>query len=148
MKGPERVVCQVESDADPFPVQHEARRLAERSGFSRRAAAEIAIVASELASNILKYGVRGVMVMEAIEDPDRGSGVRLSAYDEGLPFSDFEQALRDGCDERGSLDPAAYAGRRGFGTGLGTVRRFSDACGWKPEARGKQVWALRFRKAR
>jgi len=140
----ERVECAVERDEDPFPVQNEARLLAERVGFTRRGATEIAIAASELASNVLKYGVRGSVVMEAVDDPARGRGVRLTAFDIGPPFYNFEGALRDGCDERGSLDPAAYAGRRGFGTGLGTVQRFSDACGWAPEPHGKRVWAVRF----
>ncbi|APR76457.1 Hypothetical protein A7982_01804 [Minicystis rosea] len=140
----ERVECRVERDEDPFPVQHEARALASRFGFARRDATEIAIAASELASNVLKYGVRGMVVIEAVHHPTRGLGVRLTAFDEGPPFVAFEDALRDGCDARGPLDPAAFAGRRGFGTGLGTVQRFTDLCGWAPEARGKRVWALRF----
>lgn len=140
----ERVECRVEHDEDPFPVQHEARALAERAGFPRQDATKIAIAASELASNVIKYGVRGSVVIEEIYHPEHGPGVRVTAFDEGPPFSDFDRALRDGFDERGPLDPAAYAGRRGIGAGLGAVRRLSDACGWAPEPRGKRVWAVRF----
>jgi anti-sigma regulatory factor (Ser/Thr protein kinase) len=138
----------VADDEDPFPVQREARELAERAGFSRRAAVEIAIVASELASNILKYGVRGAVVIEAVDDPEHGPGVRVTAFDEGPPFTDFALAQHDGHDQQGALDPAAYAGRRGFGAGLGAVRRLSDACGWALEAHGKRVWAVRFQSGR
>lgn len=140
----ERVECRLEHDGDSFPVQHEARALAERVGFARRDATEIAIAASELASNVLKYGVRGSVVIEVIDHPARGPGVRVTAFDEGPLFSDFEGALRDGHDEHGPLDPGTLVGRRGFGVGLGAVLRFSDACGWAPEERGKRVWAVRF----
>lgn len=141
---PGPVECRLEHDQDSYPVQLEARRLAERVGFARRDATEIAIAASELASNVLKYGVRGSVMLEIIDDPARGPGIRITAFDEGPPFADFEGALRDGYDDRGPLDAGTFAGRRGFGVGLGAVLRFSDACGWAPEERGKRVWAVRF----
>lgn len=140
----ERVACRVERDVDRFAVQHEVRWTAERLGFAHLVALELAIVASELASNILKYGKRGSIVIEAIEDPARGRGVRIIAFDEGEPFLDFERALCDGSDELGPIDPAKYAIRKGIGSGLGAVKRFSDACGWAPEPVGKQVWAVRW----
>ncbi|MFT3765425.1 MAG: ATP-binding protein [Minicystis sp.] len=140
----ERVECRLDHEEDSFPVQHQARALAERVGFARRDATEIAIAASELASNVIKYGVRGAVVIEAIDHPARGPGVRLTAFDEGPPFSDFEGALRDGHDQAGPLDPGTFAARRGYGVGLGAVLRFSDACGWAPEEHGKRVWAIRF----
>jgi len=140
----DRVSCPVERDTDRFSVQHEARGLAERAGFPRLAAIEIAIVASELTSNVLKYGVRGSVVVEAIDDPARGPGVKVTAFDEGPPFTDFDQALSDGSDENGPISVSRFANRGGIASGLGAVRRLSDACGWTPEPRGKSVWAVRW----
>jgi anti-sigma regulatory factor (Ser/Thr protein kinase) len=132
----------VERDGDTFAVQSAAKTFAQRLGFPHLAATEIAIVASELTSNVLKYGVRGSLVLEHIDDPARG--VRVTAYDEGPPFANFEIALRDGSDDQGPLSPAAYGRRRGIGRGLGAVCRMSDAVGWSPEPHGKRVWAVRY----
>lgn len=140
----ERIVCRVEYPTDAVTVQYEARAFAERAGFSRRIATEVAIVASELTSNVLKYGVRGSVALEQVEDPVRGRGVRVVAYDEGPPFSDFDRALSDHSDENGPISASRYAIRHGLGSGLGAVHRLSDACGWEPEGRGKNVWAVRW----
>lgn len=142
----ERIACHVERDGDILFVQQAARELAEHVGFVRRAALEIAIAASELTSNVLKYGVRGDVVLEAVAEPSRGPGLRITAHDEGPPFVDFERASQDRSDEHGPIDPALFAGRRGIGSGLGAVRRFMDACGWAPSdgRSGKQVWAVRW----
>lgn len=142
--GGQRVECRVERDADVIAAQVDTRDVATSIGFPRREATEIAIVATELSTNAIKYGVRGLLVIEAIDDPSRGRGVRVTVFDEGPPFADFERATRDGSDERGPIDPATFSMRRGIGGGLGAVLRFSDACGWAPEARGKRVWAERW----
>jgi hypothetical protein len=70
--------------------------------------------------------------------------VRVTAFDEGPPFHDFEQALRDGSSDSGPISAGSFAGRRGIGAGLGAVKRLSHACGWAPEATGKRVWAVRW----
>ena len=139
-------MCRVAHDGDTFTVQQAALKLAAELGFARRDAVEIAIVASELTSNILKYGARGSVALGAVDDARHGPGLRITARDEGPPFEDFERAMSDGCDAAGRLDPSAFAGRRGIGSGLGAVRRFSDDLGWSPEPGGKQVWAARYRK--
>lgn len=140
----ERVVCRVTHPTDAVSVQYEARAFAERAGFSRRIATEVAIVVSELTSNVLKYGGGGTVALEHVEDPARGRGVRVVAYDEGPPFTDFDQALSDHSDENGPISASRYALRRGLGKGLGAVHRLSDACGWTPEGQGKNVWAVRW----
>jgi anti-sigma regulatory factor (Ser/Thr protein kinase) len=158
--GGRRAECRVERDADVIAAQVDARNIAIAIGFSRREATEIAIVTTELCTNALKYGVRGNVVIEAVDDPSHGAGVRVTVFDEGPPFADFEAATRDRFDERGPIDPATYAKRRGIGGGLGAVSRFSDAYGWAPvalcppsphagpaphhERRRKYVWAVRW----
>jgi anti-sigma regulatory factor (Ser/Thr protein kinase) len=145
----DRVTCRVERDTDRYAVQYEARWLAERVGFPRRVAIEIAIVASELSTNILKYGVRGAVTLEAVDDPAHGRGMKVTAFDEGPPFHDFDRALSDRSDENGPISASRFATRRGIGSGLGAVQRLSDACGWAPVApRGKHVWAVRWLRRR
>jgi anti-sigma regulatory factor (Ser/Thr protein kinase) len=138
----------VEHQADVIAVRLAAQEFARTLGFTEVECKEISIVASELASNIIKYGVRGTVRFDAVIDPERGSGVRLVACDQGPAFHDFDMALRDGCDDKGPLDPATLLGRGGIGAGLGAVARLSDAIGWEPAPSGKQVWAIRFARRR
>lgn len=134
----------VEQEIDVIIARQAAQRLARELGFTRIHCVEVAIVASELASNIVKYGVRGSVVVEAVDHPERGIGVRITAIDCGPPFNDFEMALRDGFDDKGPLDPFKLAKRRGLGTGLGAVKRLSDELGLEPAEGGKRVWAIRY----
>lgn len=138
----------VEHENDGFVVRRAALDFARQHGFSRVECVEIAIAASELTSNIVKYGVRGSVRMEVVDDPQRGRGVRVIAFDRGPPFRDFEQAVKDGFDDDGPVDPMTLLRRGGLGAGLGAVQRFSDELGWAPEegGSGKRVWMTRYRK--
>jgi anti-sigma regulatory factor (Ser/Thr protein kinase) len=134
----------VEHEVDAFAVRRATADFARELGFGRIECLELAIAASELTSNIVKYGVRGRVRLEAAHDPVRGGGIRVIAFDEGPPFRDFELAMRDGFDDRGPVDPLTLIGRRGIGSGLGAVKRFSDELGWEPTPEGKQVWLVRY----
>lgn len=120
------------------------RDLARRTGFGRKDAEEVCIVASELGSNIVKYGIQGEIAIEAIDDADRGPGVRIAARDQGPPFRSFETALLDGCDDRGPILPEAMFGRAGIGAGLGAVVRFTDELAVHPAPAGKEIVAVRW----
>jgi anti-sigma regulatory factor (Ser/Thr protein kinase) len=117
--------CEVREALDVFHARRRVRELCSSVGFPRQAALELELVASELCTNILKYGVRGSLHVRHACDPDRGVFVEIVARDEGPPFHDLESALRDGCDDRGPIDPGALTRRGGLGTGLGTVMRFT-----------------------
>lgn len=139
----------IDHEVSVFAPRRAARDLAISLGFDRRAATELAIAVSELASNIVKYGVRGGVTVEATNDPVRGVGVRIIAADEGPPFRDFATALRDGCDDRGPLDPMTFLKRHGIGAGLGAVKRFSDTITLEPAAEGsgeKRIVVVRYLK--
>lgn len=138
----ERVV--IEHESDVVLAQRAARKLADLIGFEPLDAAQIAIVASELATNILKHGIYGRMEMDAFDDRDRGAGIRIVAFDHGPQFRAFDLALRDGFDDRGPLDPANLSGRRGHGAGLGAVQRLTDAVSCEPRDDGKAVIAVRY----
>ncbi len=77
-------------------------------------AAQAALVATELASNVIKHAERGELL---ITECHAGSyvGLELLAADLGRGFRNLEEAVRDGTSTAGTL-----------GHGLGAVRRQSD----------------------
>jgi anti-sigma regulatory factor (Ser/Thr protein kinase) len=96
----------------------EARRLV--SGFARRAgmvearAAQVAIVVTELATNLLKHAGGGQVLARRYDD-QAGVGVELLALDRGNGMTDVRRCLADGYSTAGSP-----------GTGLGAVARLAD----------------------
>jgi anti-sigma regulatory factor (Ser/Thr protein kinase) len=113
-------------------------------GFARAARQELAIVVSELCSNIVKYGVRGSVEIERASDPVYGFGVVIVACDVGPPFHDFQMALNDGCDDRGPIDPGTLMKRGGLGIGLGAVVRLTDSIDLTQEPAGKTIRVCRY----
>lgn len=93
----------------------EARRiavtLAEAHGFGREDAGRVAIVATELATNMLKHGSGGTLIVSSFED-GTGAGLECIALDKGAGMADVARSLRDGHSTAGTA-----------GTGLGAVMR-------------------------
>lgn len=73
-----------------------------------------ALVATEIASNLVKYGHRGSVVICPFFD-EGSVGVQMIALDHGPGFADFGNSARDGQTTGGSL-----------GIGLGAIMRGSD----------------------
>ncbi|MBX3199510.1 MAG: ATP-binding protein [Labilithrix sp.] len=146
---PASVRCVVAHETAVFAARTILRAFATRVGFDREVIEELAIVVSELASNILKYGRRGHIDLSLTErDEPRAVGGRLRgitivAEDETPPF-DLAGSLRDGYDTHGKLDPARVFGRGGIGAGLGAVRRLSDSVELVPTEGGKRIIVRRF----
>ena len=103
--------------ADPSQVSH-ARRLATayaaRNGMAEPRIAQLAIVVTELATNLLKHGGGGEILAGRFDDAD-GRGIEIIALDRGAGMIDVEKCLQDGYSTAGSL-----------GQGLGAVTRQSD----------------------
>lgn len=100
---------------DPSGVAHARRTaegIAERIGFGERGRGEVAIVVTELGTNLLRHADRGEIVLR----PSIGDGPILDvvAWDHGPGIADILQARRDGFSTRG-----------GSGTGLGAIERIS-----------------------
>jgi anti-sigma regulatory factor (Ser/Thr protein kinase) len=137
---------EVREAIDLYGPRQGAREVGERLGFSRGDCQELAIVVSELTSNILKYGVRGSIEIDALDTAPFGVGIVVVARDQGPPFYDLQLALRDGYDDRGPIDPATLLKRGGLGTGLGAVLRLTDAFELQVLAVGKAIQVVRYRK--
>jgi anti-sigma regulatory factor (Ser/Thr protein kinase) len=103
--------------ADPSEVsaaRRAATDLARASGFDETATGRIAIVATEMATNLLKHASAGEIIVGNFADRD-GAGLELLALDKGPGIADLGVALADGYSTAGSP-----------GTGLGAVRRQCD----------------------
>lgn len=97
----------------------EARRaavdFAARLGFSMERASNLAIVTTELATNILKHASSGEIVLTGVFS-EHHQGVDVVALDKGPGISSIAEALRDGYSTAGSP-----------GTGLGAITRLADS---------------------
>ncbi|MDG9710798.1 ATP-binding protein/SpoIIE family protein phosphatase [Streptomyces sp. DH10] len=91
------------------------------AGLDERRTAAAALVATELATNLLKYAEGGQVLIEVVAPPAPREGraesrvVQIAAIDHGPGIADVPAALRDGFSTTGSL-----------GAGLGTCQRLAD----------------------
>ena len=96
----------------------EARRaamaLARELGLGETEAAEVGIVVTEAATNLVKHARSGVLLIRALEHGQH-CGVEVLAVDQGKGIADIEGCLRDGCSTVGTP-----------GTGLGAIRRLAS----------------------
>jgi anti-sigma regulatory factor (Ser/Thr protein kinase) len=139
-------IFRVRDRLDVYAPRQAVEELARKLGFPRQARQELAIVVSELCSNIVKYGIRGSIEIESLSDPTNGLAILLSASDEGPEFSDFWMALQDGCDDRGPIDPGKLLKRDGLGIGLGAIIRLTDTLQLEQGKQGKRIRVVRYQK--
>ncbi|WP_200304126.1 ATP-binding SpoIIE family protein phosphatase [Streptomyces adelaidensis] len=98
-----------------------AQAAAARAGLDEERAAGAALVATELATNLLKHAGGGLLLVDVVARPAQGradgavSAVQIVAIDHGPGMRDVAGALRDGFSTTSSL-----------GAGLGTCRRVAD----------------------
>jgi serine/threonine-protein kinase RsbT len=137
-------VYDVRETIDLYAPRKGAREIGAELGFGRGDCQELAIVVSELTSNILKYGVRGSIAIENYLNERHGAGMLILARDQGPAFHDLGLAVRDGYDDRGPIDPATFLKRGGLGTGLGAVIRLSDSFEVVPLELGKVIRVIRY----
>jgi anti-sigma regulatory factor (Ser/Thr protein kinase) len=72
---------------------------------------KVAIVATELATNLAKHGGGGKLLVRALQE---GTGIEIIAVDKGHGISNIDRAMRDGYSSGGTA-----------GAGLGAIRRMS-----------------------
>ncbi|MEU3176114.1 ATP-binding protein, partial [Streptomyces sp. NPDC007000] len=104
-------------------VRVAAEEAAALAGLDQRGTAAVSLVATELATNLLKHGRDGEVLVDVVDPPvlREGSPVRavqIAAIDHGPGIADVAGALRDG-----------FSTTRSLGAGLGTCRRLSDGFG-------------------
>jgi anti-sigma regulatory factor (Ser/Thr protein kinase) len=92
-------------------VRRAAADLAIQLGFDEHDSARVALVATEMGTNLVKHARDGEMLLQITASPAR-AGVELIALDRGPGIVDVARALQDGMSTRGTP-----------GTGLGAIRR-------------------------
>lgn len=124
----------METSLSGLRAAHTAFELADASGvaFARRGAAElarqigfdetdlgrVALVVTEVSTNILKHAGHGELLVRplaAAPDGEPAAGIEIIGIDKGPGMSDVRLAFRDGSSTAGTP-----------GTGLGAVRRLSE----------------------
>src|SRR5713226_5802726 len=91
-----------------------ARSMSTAIGFDERSVEEIALVVSELATNLVKHATDGILRLQRTEEAGR-PGIQIDSEDQGPGISNVEQAIADNFSTSGSL-----------GCGLGAVNRLMD----------------------
>lgn len=95
-------------------VRRLVAELARKQGMSDADSGRAALVATEAATNLVKYGKHGAIAVSAFSEWGT-SGVQIIAVDKGPGFANFAASSRDGHSTGGSL-----------GIGLGSIMRASD----------------------
>ncbi len=124
MTDTRRGPIEIRERLDVHAVVRAARAIAAEAGFSTHRRAELDIVVSELATNILRHARRGAV--QVFGPHGTPAEIRVEAIDTGPQIEDFARALQDGSDPSGPLDPLVRTRRPGLATGLGAVARLSD----------------------
>lgn len=118
MKGAliaDEVRVSIDSASDIVSARQKGRELAGQCGFPATELAVVATAISELARNIVRYAVRGEIVLRLIDNNDGKKGIEVVAADDGPGIPDLTLAMQDGYSTSGSL-----------GLGLPGVRRLMD----------------------
>jgi anti-sigma regulatory factor (Ser/Thr protein kinase) len=105
---------EVSTESQIGECRRAAQRLAEASGLDDTAVGRVGIVASELATNLVRHASGGELLLQALGaqgDPQ----IELLAIDRGPGMADVQRCLQDGYSTGGTL-----------GAGLGAVTRLSS----------------------
>ncbi len=109
-----QVVCRVESQGDVGNCRRQVVRVATDSGLDETAAGRVAVIATELATNLALHAGKGDLLVQSLPGPG-GAAVEILSIDAGPGMADPERCLRDGYSTKGTA-----------GNGLGAVKRLSD----------------------
>ena len=132
---PEGQSLMVSDISDITRAQRSAREMAAALGFDELAREEVALAASELASNLLRHAKGGLLHLTPLADGNH-VGIRIESLDSGPGIPDAERAITDGFSTAG-----------GLGCGLGSVNRLMDTLDISPRQgpeRGTRVACARW----
>ena len=93
-------------------VRRAATRMADEAGLPEVKRGEAAIVATELATNLARYGRDGRVILQV--STESGMGLEVMTIDGGPGMADVQKCLQDGFSTGGTP-----------GNGLGAVRRLA-----------------------
>lgn len=125
--GNRTVALQIADQSQVGEARRTASKLAVEAGLDETDTGRVALIATELATNILKHAKRGEMMLRSVGTPNSAL-LELVAIDGGPGIADLDRALRDGYSTAGTQGKGLGAlGRVATsfdvfsGTGQGTV---------------------------
>lgn len=104
----------ISDHGDIITARQRGRELASHVGFRLTEATLIAMIISELASNILLYAKKGEIVLETCSSGKK-TGLSITCQDNGPGITDLQRALAGG-----------YSTSGGLGLSLNGIRRMVD----------------------
>lgn len=109
------MLIEVSEASQAGEARREAVMRAEELGMGETRCGEVALVTTEIATNLVKHARHGQILLQ--EFPHNGnSGLRIVGIDKGPGISDLNRAFSDGHSTVGTM-----------GTGFGAIRRLSDS---------------------
>jgi anti-sigma regulatory factor (Ser/Thr protein kinase) len=110
----EAVTVLVADDSQPGEARRVASGMAKLLGFDETTAGRVALVVTEVATNIVKHGGGGEILIRPLQQ-DEERGIELVGLDKGRGISNLTESRVDGVSSSGSA-----------GTGLGAIARMAD----------------------
>jgi anti-sigma regulatory factor (Ser/Thr protein kinase) len=112
-----------------------ARALAAAQGFGAADAESVALAATELATNLVRYARGGSLTLTPVAGPGGagGAGVQIESHDAGPGIGDLARAMQDGFSTGG-----------GLGSGLPGLRRLMDEFAVESGAAGTTIVARKW----
>ncbi len=116
----------IDNDSDIGVCRRKAVALAKEMEFKEVKTGELAIITTELVTNVMKHGGgKGKIIICQIKDDLGNKGIEIWCCDSGNGISNFKDAMKDGQSAANTL-----------GLGLGSIRRLSDELEIDPETNG------------
>jgi anti-sigma regulatory factor (Ser/Thr protein kinase) len=109
------MLIEVSEESQAGDARRKAAAFAEELDLSETQRGEIALVATEMATNLVKHAGKGHILVQALRQNNH-TGLQIMSIDKGPGIADISKALSDGPLASGSL-----------GSGLGTIRRVPDS---------------------
>lgn len=123
---------QIENNSDVGVCRRKGVSFAKQLGFADVESGEIAIMITEMVTNVVKHGGgKGHFMMCRIRDQQNNKGLEVWCCDYGTGIPDPDLAIQDGFTEKQSL-----------GIGLGSIRRLSDEFEINPEKKSDFMESL------
>lgn len=108
-------VVAINGDIDIIAARQAGRLAAQRLGFSAVDQSRITTAISELARNIVVYGVRGTVTLREVSGAAGQRGLEVVIQDEGPGIANLDQAMGQG-----------FTSGKGLGAGLPGSKRLMD----------------------
>ncbi len=114
---------QIENESDVGTCRRKGSSFARQLKFDDIKAGEIAILITEMVTNVIKHGGgTGHFMMCRIRDTQNNTGIEIWVCDFGQGITDIHKVIKDG-----------YTNTNTLGIGLGSIRRMSDEFDINPD---------------